>query len=309
MADTELEGIGHGHGRSKTMPLWFFAFLVRRCSAIDEEHSSIKFLLAFCNPSHPLARLSLRQSSPNCLVWQFHIRHFAPVRTKKDSSLRTPEGFLLIRQQARMRRMQSGYKAHDKAKLHSNATDMEEQHFEERVLSTSLVAYNNNGAFKLTTVGDSGAKVYGPGDGCTELFRPEGVNSHDIKIGVSGPLEGPTYFLISMFWLFESWYKGWDDTLTLIEQLLIFRVSALRIRVPLQMNFSSYGCINQRDRWTTPWMTSGSMLSCLTTRTPWTCRGSILPHFNYYESLRSGLKRIMLNGRLSATLCPGAIQI
>lgn len=208
------------YGRSKPMDVSLIA-LVTHCFinephlADEEKRGLINFILAFSNFSHPLAKRSLRYHSSYSrdrpMVLQYHLRHIAPVRLGK-TVLPPLEGLVLERQMASI-----AYREKD------DEEPGKEQYFEERVLSVAFHVYNVAGGFRLLTLGDCGVKLpVAPGK---SMFLGD-KRKIEIDPSASGKGAGLAHFLVAMSWLLETWYQGWDDTLTTIDKIISFDVSS-----------------------------------------------------------------------------------
>lgn len=249
VADSDLKdyfGVGLDRGRSRTMDISTLMFLAqcfikgRHCDMVNDESSSQELILSFSNLilsfsnlSHPLAKRSLvdasHRNSPSGtrLGLQYHLSHLALVRLAEDlmPSLET-EGLVLERQFFRIRRVsliptQGGDKKMD-----------DEQYFEERILSVSLMINQHLGTFYIIVLGDKGANVH---TGGLKDFAPAGTDKKSSHIDgkALGIGAGLSHFLIALEQLLETWYQGWNESLDAINDIVSFDVSLSLTDTPI----------------------------------------------------------------------------
>lgn len=95
-------------------------------------------------------------------------------------------------------------------------------YFRERALSISLIMYASRGAFKLVVLCDEAAGI----------SKPSWVLGNLLKIPEElKPAPGLAHFHGAMRRLLETWHQGWNDTLTVIDQIVGFKVGFLKTSV------------------------------------------------------------------------------
>lgn len=180
------------------------------------------FLLSFSDLYHPSADHCLCNVLAEPIVTLQHLMsHFSPVDALEISptSVRA-EGLQLRRQIAKISRATHAQRK-DRNRLDA-AEESSDQYFTERVLGAALVMSSmSGGAFQLVILGDNGAPV--EINIVTESLCEQ--NRLQIDFVALGKLAGLAHFLITIVFLADTWYKGWQDTMDTIDDIVGFIVS------------------------------------------------------------------------------------
>lgn len=175
-------------------------------------HVFHQFILSFSNPSHPLAKRSL--CSPlfriGSLVLQYHLSYFTPIEPIHLilSSIGN-EGLVLERQLVKLRRVSHIRTTSDDEKPSEN------QYFAEQVLSVSLMMYQPHGTFRLVALG---------GEENLLDLSDQVPWRNSLSPSSLGTAAGLTHFLNALFWMGETWNRGWNNTLDMIDTIVGFQV-------------------------------------------------------------------------------------
>lgn len=140
---------------------------------------------------------------------QYHLRYYSPLGSKET---RAPlagnnlSGFFIRKRQLAWiwpTAQATGKK------------DLNLGYFKERALSISLIMYAPRGAFKLVVLYDEAAGIAKP------------IRHREDLVSVAEELEpapGLAHFHDAMRRLLETWHQGWNETLTIIDQIVGFKV-------------------------------------------------------------------------------------
>lgn len=227
-----LFGVGLDRGRSRTMDISTLIFLAECClkgridGMVDEQQAFQQLILSFSNLSHPLARRSLvklyslrwdSRAAPR-LGLQYHLSHLAPMGSADLMSPPETEGLVLERQFFKIRRV-----SHVPTQRGDKNMD-DEQYFEQRILSASLMVNQHLGTFYIIVLGDKGANV---DFGNPKLLALNATKNESSRLDgkVLGTGAGLSQFLIALVSLLNTWHQGWNETLDAINDIVGFDVS------------------------------------------------------------------------------------
>lgn len=156
---------------------------------------------------------------------QFHLVCLEWAGTNKRKRMSLSEhfsGLILGRHSAKIRRLSHSRTTSTAGKgristQNSNDKEMED-YFTEYRLSTSLYLYGQGGDFRLVLVGDPGALT---------KFNPQteyATSSLRFDSRALDHLAGLSHFLVAMVHLMDVWYKKWEMTLRIINNIVGFEV-------------------------------------------------------------------------------------
>lgn len=189
-----------------------------------DQEAIAQFIMSFSNLSHPLAKRShVHAAYGNGLErarlgLQYHLSHLAPMGSADLIPLLETEGLVLERQSFRIQRV-----SHVPTQLGDKKKD-DEQFFEERILSLSLMISERRGTFYIIALGDQGVNV---NTSHPESLARDGTLKRSFRLDPKalGKAAGFSYFLIALVELLKTSYHGWNETLDTIDNIVGFHVS------------------------------------------------------------------------------------
>lgn len=196
------------------------AFLIQCFLNLDCDHGIhggfYRFIRAFSDFFDSTTQRSMSQDcqlpprGDRSFLLQYHLRYYSPLESTEPPA--APAGSNLSEFFIRKRQLAWIWPTTQE----TGEKDPALGYFKERALSISLIMYAPRGAFKLVVLCDQGAGITEP-----SIYRGGLLETpEELK---SAP--GLGHFHDAMRRLLETWHQGWNETLTVIDQIVGFEVS------------------------------------------------------------------------------------